>query len=101
MVEQGEFDGELSEQEGRLSLQADCWFLERSRYIGICHHLSSFVIICQQPASRTFHDVPMNRGVSTEDNRGLTSYIAPPSARYEAPSITKAAVGEQQKRQTG
>jgi hypothetical protein len=34
----------------------------------------AFVIIGQQPATRTFHDVLMNRGVSTEDNRGLTSY---------------------------
>jgi hypothetical protein len=34
----------------------------------------AFVIICQQPATRTFHGVLMNQGVSTEDNRGLTSY---------------------------
>jgi hypothetical protein len=29
-VEQGEFDEELSEQEGRLSLWTDCWFREHS-----------------------------------------------------------------------
>jgi hypothetical protein len=52
--------------------------LDTLAFVIICHHLSSFVIIGQQPATRTFHDVLMNQSVSTEDNRGLTSYITPP-----------------------
>jgi hypothetical protein len=37
-------------------------------YVMICNHWSA------TGRYRTFHDVPMNRGVSTEDYRGLTSY---------------------------
>jgi hypothetical protein len=48
---------------------AGSWnILDTLAYVMICNHWSV------TRRYRTFHDVPMNRGVSTEDYRGLTSY---------------------------
>jgi hypothetical protein len=50
---------ELSEQEDRLSLYTDYWFLEYFRYIGICHHVESLVNNQKIPQhSARFHRTP-------------------------------------------
>jgi hypothetical protein len=60
----------LSRRAGCLYRQAaSSWnVLDTLAYVMICNHWSA------TDRYRTFHDVPMNRGVSTEDYRGLTSY---------------------------
>jgi hypothetical protein len=56
-----------------LSRRAGCFCRQAAGSLNVLDTLA-YVIICNHWSATRIYDVLMNQGVSTEDNRGLTSY---------------------------
>jgi hypothetical protein len=56
-----------------LSRRAGCFCRQAAGSLNVLDTLA-YVVICNHWSATRIYDVLMNQGVSTEDNRGLTSY---------------------------